>query len=299
VSPTMRSEVGLVKKVKCLLRRVGLPRWLHRFGPKTYEFWEHARALLVMRYCQFSFRRAKRFFDLIGLRCPSKSALHYTTQKVPSALWQRLLAATTGIPYIAALDSTGFARTNPSYYYLRRIDGKIPRIPVKLSATVDTRRKRFVAARIRVLPAHDIKDAPTLLHETRPHTLVADKAYDAEKLHELAYNLGIKTMIPKRARTKHGHYRKKMQKTFKTRTYHRRELVEALFGAIKRTQGSTIRCRKARTIRAELYTKLIAYNLLLRTLRLSGQSLKFHKLYKFAERFLQFGGMHASNQNRR
>jgi transposase len=274
----MEKEVKLVQKVKRLLRRVGLPRWLHRFGPKRYEFWEHVQALLVMRLCRLSFRRVKAFFSWLGLRCPSKSALQYTTQRIPSSLWQRLLAATTGIPYVAAMDSTGLARRNPSYHYLRRVDDKIPKVPVKLSVIVDTKRKRFVAARIRVLPAHDMKDAIRLLQQSRPAILVADKAYDAERLHEHAFNQDTITMVPVRRNVRRGFYRNKMKKQFRTQTYHRRELVEALFSALKRTLGSTIHARKARTIRAELYTKLIAYNLFKKIQRLLGQSPRPHNL---------------------
>jgi len=34
-------NVKLVYKVKRLIRRADCPRWLHHFGPKKYEFWNH------------------------------------------------------------------------------------------------------------------------------------------------------------------------------------------------------------------------------------------------------------------
>jgi transposase len=112
-----------------------------------------------------------------------------------------------------------------------------------------------------VLPAHDWRDAPNLLQQAAPKILVADKAYDVEEFHEFADELGIRTMIPIRRGTRRGFFRKKMQKTFRLRTYHRREIVEALFGAIKRTLGSAVSCRKAKTIKAELYCRLLTFNL--------------------------------------
>jgi hypothetical protein len=40
----MSRENKLVDKVKRLIRKAGLPRWLHHYGPKKYEFLNHALA---------------------------------------------------------------------------------------------------------------------------------------------------------------------------------------------------------------------------------------------------------------
>jgi len=268
----MGKEVKLVKKVKRLLRRLGHPRWLHRFGPKTYEFFEHLAVLLMREFCKLSYRRVVQLFDLVGLRCPSKSALQYTAAKLDAGFWQRVLKATSGSVYLVAIDSTGFSRTNPSYHYLRRIDGKIPKIPVKMSCAFDTRKKKFCAAKIRVLPAHDIKDAGALLKESDPKIAVADKAYNAEKLYKQAHEQGVLLIIPKKANAKKGHYRKKMAKHFRTRTYNRRQLAESANSSIKRKYGHSVSSKKARTIRTQIYTRLTCHNLISYLTRLLGQS---------------------------
>ena len=140
----MRKEVKLVNKVKHLLRRLGCPRWLHHFGPKKYEFYEHVAVLLVRHYCKLSYRRTARLLDLLGFTCPSKSALQFTANKIKSYLWSKMLELTSGIRHhIIAIDSTGLSRSNPSYHYLKRIDGKMPKIPVKLSCSIDTRTKKI------------------------------------------------------------------------------------------------------------------------------------------------------------
>lgn len=257
----MVKEAKLVKKAKRLLRRAGLPRWLHRFGPKKYELWEHAQALLVKTFCSLSYRRIVELFDLLGIRCPSKSALHYNMARMPAALWQRLLSATTGRPYVGAIDSTRFSRVNASYHYLRRIDGQMPSVPVQLSAMVDTRRKRFAAAKIRVKPRHDSVDAPRLIRISTPSIVVADKGYDSEAIHAVAHDVGGIALIPVRKGVHKGFYRKRHLKQFRKRTYNRRNLVETAFSSIKRKYGSSVRCRKARTIRAEIYLKLLCHNL--------------------------------------
>ena len=273
----MEKKVKLVKKVKRLLKRLGCPRWLHHFGPKTYEFYEHLVALLVREYCRLSYRRVKYLLDMFGFACPSKSALQYTSRKIPKWMWEAALLATSGVKhYLVALDSTGFARTNPSYHYLRRIDGKMPKVHVKLSVAFDTRKKKFCAARIRVLPRHDSKDAKYLVQKSNPNIVIADKAYNSEGLYGYSYDNNILLMSPKKKNAKRGYYRKKMQKQFRTRTYNRRQLVESGFGAMKRTEGSSVSSKKAKTIRAELYCKMVTYNLFYCLFRLLGQSRLFY-----------------------
>lgn len=261
----MSKQNKLVKKVKRLLRRLGCPRWLHHFGPKTYLFLDHLFALLIRHYCKLSYRRTKQLLDLLGFKCPSKSALQSTAKKLESSFWNKVLEITSGRPYLIAIDSTAFSRTNPSYHYLRRIDGKMPKVPVKISVAFDTRRKKFCAAKIRVLPAHDIKDVKGLLSKSKPKILVADKAYDAEWLHKLCKEEGIKAHIPIRLWGKPRHrnlgFRMRAVKLFRQRTYNRRQLVESGFSSLKRKHGSSVSSRSVRTIRTELYGRLACHNI--------------------------------------
>lgn len=253
-----------------------MPRWLHRMGPKTYEFREHLSALLMRFFCRLSYRRVKQLLDLLGIRCPSKSALQYTAAKLDSAFWQKVLKATCGNPYLVAVDSTGLSRTNPSYHYLKRIDAKIPRIPVKVSTAFDTRKKKFCAAKIRVLPAHDIRDVKALLKKAKPKILVADKAYDASWLHHFCHEHNIKAHIPLRkwSKPRFGNMglRMKAAKKFRKHTYNKRALAETGFSSIKRKYGSSVSSRSVRTIRTEVYGRLVCHNIFSHITRLLGQS---------------------------
>jgi len=268
----MKKRDKQLNKLRRLLRRLGQPRWLHRYGPKTYDLADHVRALVLKTAGQFSYRRTVYWLRQLGIWCPSKSALQATAQKLPSGLWARLVALTAGPPHVAAVDSTGFARTNPSYHYLRRIDGTWPQIPIKLSATFDTRRKKFCATRIRVLPAHDVRDAPHLLRQTRPTILVGDKAYNSEALYRLADAQGTLLMSPPKRGVRRGHARRRLQRRFRLRTYRRRAMIEAGFSSLKRKFGPAVRAKRVRTIRTELYLRLLCHNLFGWFLRDSGQS---------------------------
>ena len=256
-----------------MIRRLGCPRWLHHYGPKKYEFLDHLLALLVRAFCRLAYRRVTQLLDLLGITCPTKSSLQRTAKKLDSFFWQRVLKATSGNAYLVAIDSTGLARTNPSYYYLKRIDGKMPKIPIKLSVAFDTQKKKFCAAKIRVLPAHDIKDAKFLLRHSNPKIAVADKGYNSERLYKFSAENNLLLMIPKKSNAKRGHYRKKMFKHFRIRTYHRRELVESGNSSIKRKYGSSVSSKTVRTIRTEVYCRLACHNIIFLFLGLSGQSL--------------------------
>jgi len=261
----MEKQNKLVNKIKRLLRRLGCPRWLHHYGPKTYEFFDHLLALMLKAFCRLSYRRVKQLFDLLGMKCPSKSALQYTSAKLDCNFWHKVLKATSGNPYLIAIDSTGFSRTNPSYHYLKRIDGKMPKVPVKLSVAFDTRKKKYCAAKIRVLPAHDIKDAISLIKISKPEVVVADKAYDANSLHIFCRENNVKAHIPLRkwSKPRHARWSTRLQaaKEFRKRTYHRREMVESGNSSIKRKYGSSVSSKKARTIRTEVYGRLACHNI--------------------------------------
>jgi transposase len=140
-----------------------------------------------------------------------------------------------------------------------------------------------MAARIRTsFWSHDTKDLPYLINNMRysPKLIVADKAYDSEKLHEYAYNCGIRAVIPLKKNAKKGFYRLKNAKRFRLRIYHRREIVESVISALKRKFGSYIPSRKIQIQRAEIFCRLILHNIFLCLYGLLGQSIHIDKIYK-------------------
>ena len=267
----MEKEKKLVNKVKRLIRKAGLPRYLHRFGPKKYEFWQHSIAYIVKQECKLGYRRVTRLMRSLGINVPCASALCMSFHKMPLELWQRLLKATTCNPYIAAIDGSGMSRPLPSPYYFKRIDKPYPiDIPLKISLAIDTRTKKILALRLRAKKSHDIKDAKYLLKRicSKPRKLVADKGYDAEWLHRYCHSLSIQAVIPMRdygtKKIYRGRsFRKISNKRFNQRIYHRREMIESVFSAIKRKFGSSVSSVKFSAQRAEMYCRAITHNIFL------------------------------------
>lgn len=258
-------EVKLIKKIKHLLRRANIPRWLHHFGPKKYEFCQHVLALWVRQAAKgMSYRRIVKLLDELGFVVPSYSALCRMNKRAAKMI-KKMFEHTCpqGQVIVASIDATTLSRTNPSWHYIKRIDRKKPvQRPLKLNQVIDTRRKKILALRVRAKPRHDTKDVKYLLKRiSTPKVLVGDKGYDAEWIHELAHEQGIITMIPSRSKTRRGFYRKKMQKLFRTQTYHRREMSESLFGAAKQKYGASVSSRTIQTQRADVYCRATLHNL--------------------------------------
>ena len=267
----MEKKERLVNKVKCLIKRVGLPRWLHHFGPKKYEFWNHSLAYIVKQECKLGYRRVTRLLRGLGIKCPCPSALCMSFNKLSFSIWQKLLHATNGTKLnIVAIDGSGMSRPLPSPYYVKRIDRPYPmEVPLKLSIAVDTKTKKIVALRLRAKSRHDVKDVKYLIKRlpNKPNCIVADKGYDAEWIHQYCQEQGIKTCIPKRnwSKPRVGCTRlRHLQKHYHKKRYGRREIVESIFGAIKRKFGASVSSVKFTAQRAELYCRAITHNITIR-----------------------------------
>jgi hypothetical protein len=265
----MKEKIKLVNKVKRLIKKAGLPRWLHRFGPKKYEFWQHALALIAKQECRLSYRRVSTLLNWLGFRTPTYSSLAKMLKRINTCIWSRLLKATNLQKLnIVALDGTGMSRPLPSPYYYKRIDKPYPvEVPLKLSIAADTRTKKILSLRFRAKFVHDIRDARYLISHlsSKPRIIVADKGYDAEWLHQLCKDKGARAIIPVRkwGEKMHGFtLRRKCAESFNKRVYHRREMVESVFSATKRKFGPSVSSLSARNMRAEMYCRAIAHNIL-------------------------------------
>jgi len=259
----MKNTTNLQIKIKRFLRKLKIPEFLHHFGPKKYKLENHVCGLLMMQICNASFRRVVKIANLFGQKCPTYSALCKRRKNISAELWQKLLRITAGLSSgKLAIDGTGFSKTNPSFHYLKRIDGNNPKNYAKLSALMDLKSKKFLVMRIRTTPRHDMQDVKYLLGRVRDvKVLCGDSGYDAEWLHELCYWRGIQTYIPPRQNVRLRRFRKKQLENWNKEEYNKRSNVESGFSAIKGKYCGAIRAKKIWGIRAEILSKGVVHNL--------------------------------------
>ena len=272
----MENKDHLVKKIKHLLRRANAPSRLHHYGPKTYELWQHVFGLFVKSYCQLSYRSAAIFLRQLGFNVASKSTLQRYAARLSLPFWQTLLRSTLGATScIAAVDGTGLSRTQASHHYIRRIDGYRHKRGFQLMLLV-SRNKKVLSLRLRSKSAGETKDVPYLWRRTgkKLTTVLMDKGYDAEWLHQFFASLKVRSIAPVRKGARRGRYRKKLRDNFPEKLYHKRSIVESVIHALKQRFGGHIGSKYMCSARTEMYVRAILYNMSMLLRRLLGQSLE-------------------------
>ena len=260
----VNKETELLKKLELLLKQLNCREYLHYFGPKKFKLKQHLFALIVMESFQLSLRRVERLLLMFEIQTPTYSALCKRRKKIPTAIWSGLMKLTAGLKHeTVAIDATGFSRTNPSHHYLKRIyRAGYFKGYAKMSMLYDVEHHKVLTLHTRVKPAHEVKDAKLLIGNCcQIKCLLADKAYDAEWLHEYCFDRHIKTIIPKKINIRKGFYRRKQQINFSEKLYHKRSNIESGFSAIKRKYGGSVSGKGLKAVNSELSCKAIAHNL--------------------------------------
>jgi hypothetical protein len=167
-----------------------------------------------------------------------------------------------------AIDSTGIETRAASTHYLSRSKGRRSGY-LKLALAVACTSIVLVAATVGVGPGNDLAEAPHLLWRSAsrcsPDWLLADRGYDAEKVHRFCGAWDVISYIPPVPKTKDG--------TIKTGEgrircgrhrpylYGRRWSVESFISGLKRTCGWTLSARTQPALKTEAMLKALAYAL--------------------------------------
>jgi len=279
----MTRQRRLLNKIRYHLQKAGVTAYIQTFGSKKFYTAELVLGLAVREAYRLSYRRAAVFLDEHYGLCLHWTTLQKAAARLPSWFWERVLRATAPeFSALTAIDGTGYARESPSEHYLKRIDGTRPSVPVKLSMMIDVDRRKILSARVRVKPAHDVRDVHGLMLRApnKPLTLLADKGYDSEPLHEWLEQYGVRMIAPVRRGCRRGRHRRRLRDCFPQEEYNQRSIVESLFGALKQVYGSHVRGKSARTVRAELMMRLIHYNISTLIKRLFLHCRGIHHIYK-------------------
>ena len=272
----MKKEEQLIDKIKHLLDECNFPRFLHHFGPKMYELWQHIFALFVKAECQFSYRRTTSFLRNLGFNVATKSTLQRYSSKLHLPFWQKIFYKTISkISKIVSMDGTGLERTRASEHYIRRIDCKRPFHKGYHLSIIVGKDSKILALRIRKRYSNDIKDAKYLTKRLlkKPKIMLMDKGYDSEKLHRYFAAQNIRSVAPVKKNWAKGQIRKKLRDNFPKKLYNKRSRVEGIFHALKQKYGGSIGSKLVASARTEIFCRAILHNLFLIAIEVLGHNL--------------------------
>ena len=262
----MNEKETLKEKAYGLWKKAGLPDFFNHKGPKKTPAWMIYLAHLEYTNHAPAWRRAADFMDEYY-----NEQRHWTTwqkaiKKWPQWVWDALAKFSSGEEpcEVAAIDGTTLSRSNPSDHYLHRIgsEGMVKR-PIQQVLMIDIKHRKFLSWRIRATPRGEKCDVPYLLDKSSkyPDGILMDKGFDSNPLHTFLRELGIWSVAPVRKGCKRGNYRRQLRDCFDYCLYWQRNIIESLISAIKRLYGVHIRARTWHAQRAEIYSRLISYNL--------------------------------------
>ena len=210
-------------------------------------------------------------------RIPHFTTLQKFVQRTPKALFERLTRACArllGLKNIeASIDGTGFSNTNPSHYYLKRVDGVKARNYTKTVFLADNKTKLILNVKTHSDHQSETLDFIPLVKELRKvlKLVLADKAYDSTSNREYCWSNRIEVHVPVRdwpqtrkgfgLKPRYSKQRRKAVKLFSKEKYAYRNLVESVNSAIKRTLGSYVCSRKPGNQQKQVTLKAIAYNI--------------------------------------
>ena len=262
----MRKKETQEEKAYHLWKAAGLPDFFNKKGPKKTPAWKVYLTHLEYTDHAPAWRRAADFMEEYHYLSRHWTTWQKAIAKWPAWVWDALAQASAGDApcAIAAIDGTTLARSNPSKHYLNRInsDGQVSR-PMQEVLMVDVQRRKFLSWRFRATPRGEKCDVRYLIEHspTLPELVLMDRGFDSNPLHTWLREHGVWSVAPVRKGCKRGQYRRQMRDCFDWCLYWQRSIVECMISAVKRLYGVHVRARTWRAQRAEVYSRLISYNL--------------------------------------
>jgi hypothetical protein len=243
----------------------------NHFGPKIFTELQKLMIVILYRRSGQSYRRFTSMFyesrwpKWLGLKeIPSKSSVHSWFMQLPKQLLRKLnsFLLRNEKPLIAAIDSTGIDSWQRSRHYERILgDSHMPY--AKLSIIVDVCAKFIHDHAIRMVPRHDVIVAEQLFKRQKHNfTVLGDKGYDSEPLHELARANGLELKAPVRSSSKKrpkGRYRRLCAKGIEE--YSRRKVVESSIHRLKAVYAPFLRSKLHWMKKKEISLSIFIYNL--------------------------------------
>jgi len=246
-----------------------IPKYFSKYSNRIYCNHQKLCILVLMQKLKTTSRGI-----ISWLRSSSEARLHLGLHRVPvhttilrfAKEVSHIMGSLLGIrkATTVAVDGTGFEMESKSYYYRTAWNQEKNKRKnfLKLSIAADTKKQIILTYKIRRKLRHDTIDFKNLLKQINVDYVVADKGYDSRSNREFVlYTLKAIPFIPYRKFSSVYKFSGGARLRFDEKIYHQRSKVETIFSVIKKKYGSVVRSRSFVTQKAEIISKLIAYNI--------------------------------------
>jgi hypothetical protein len=266
----------LQKQLLNIFHSSDLPIHFNKTGNKEFTNYQRVSVIILFVRSKKSLRdfilefQESKWISWLGLKkIPGKSTLHdwivLFDMKIIRKIYQITLPNKI---LLASIDGTGFDSWQRSRQYERKIGD--PYMPyVKADLFIDTETLSVIDFNLSLKKIHDVKVAEKIFSRKnlRGITILGDKGYDSEPLHELVRNKGGIFYAPIRKMSKKGLKRKRPKGRFRRECISlpdfmgQRSMNETVNSSLKRRQIPSLRCRKFYLNQREFGWHIILYNL--------------------------------------
>ena len=266
-----RLEEELIK----LFHSSELPLYFNKTGNKEFTNYQRISIIILFQRSKKSLRdfilefKESKWISWLGLKkVPKKSTLHDWICMFDMKIVRQIHELT--IPKditLTSIDGTGFDSWQRSRHYEKRIGE--PNMPyAKADLFIDVKTLSIIDFNLSTKRIHDVKVAELIFkrRSIKGYTILADKGYDSERLHEIVRDKGGILFAPVRKRNVRslklrpkGFYRR--QCVTLPEFIGLRSLNESVNSSLKRTQILSLRSKKAVMKKREFAWHMILFNI--------------------------------------
>ena len=260
----------LEEEINKLFHSSNLPLHFNKTGNKEFTNYQRISIIILFQRSKKSLRdfvlefRESKWTSWLGLKkIPKKSTLHdwlnIFNMKIIRKLSKVLLPKEINL---TSIDGTGFDSWIRSRQYARKIGE--PYMPyAKADLFIDVKTLSIIDFSLINKKTHDVKIAEKIFNRTpiKGFTILADKGYDSEPLHEMVRKKGAKLFAPVRNKSKKpkGRFRKSCKNLPEFMGL--RSLSESVNSSLKRRQIISLKSKKLFMKQREFGWQVVLYNI--------------------------------------
>jgi len=274
-----QSNNSMYQELINLFHSSGMPMHFNKTGNKEFTNCQRISLIILLRRSKKSLRdfieelKESRWTSWLGLKkIPGKSTLHDWIKLFKMKTIRELFSLIKPKKSeLTAIDGTGLDSWQRSRHYEKRANeiGDLPHMPyAKLDIFIDVKNRMLIDFDLKTNREHDAKVAKRIFRRNKLKgiSILADKGYDSEPLHEIVREKGGMMFAPPRKKWKNS-LRKYPRGTNRKRCLNlpefmgQRSIVESVNFSLKKKQITSLSCKKNHLKKREFAWHAVLYNI--------------------------------------